>query len=51
VVQQSFRLDKDTAGGRFVVRVLGTRSADNDGGSAPLPVSLVCQAAGRSFAQ
>jgi hypothetical protein len=33
VVEQSFRLDKSTAGDRFILRVLGTRSTDTDGAS------------------
>ena len=41
VVEQSFRLRQGTAGGRFVVRVLGTCSTD----------FFACRAAGRFSAQ
>ena len=33
MVEQSFRLDKSTAGDRFILRVLGTRSTDTEGAS------------------
>ena len=49
VVEQSFRLRQGTAGGRFVVRVLGSRSTDSDVASGRRFLSdfLVCPAAGR----
>jgi hypothetical protein len=33
VIEQSFRLDKGTAAGRFVVKILGTQSTGTDGAS------------------